>query len=339
MNTAKIQSVEYLKEHGAGLRKVHYHNVTFEGDSTKYNIGTKEQEPRFLKPGQSLTYEIVDGNRIKRVDSNQMQNKTVFRKAAPKVEVSPKSAPAQEPVSESTSLIRKLNDYKESDILFFDIETARITKNLKKGSPLEAAWLYKCRYDNELNRKTGKEFTPEEYFIDKAALYAPFAKVVAIVVGKIVKDKLVTKKYSGEESEMLAGFNTDIETALSKNSNTVFGGWANIGFDQPFLAQRMLVSGIRPNLLLDNAHLKPWEVKSLDLKEIWKGTAFHPASLISVAVALGLPSPKNNMDGSEVGEAYYEGKIEEIVDYCEGDVLTTANIYRKFMGKDLISLK
>lgn len=337
MKTGTIETVEYVKEWGKGLNKVHYHNVTFEGDEQKWNIGTKEQEPTFLKPGKTLNYEITDEekHKIKRANTNQMQNKTLVKDGAKK---SPPAKSAPKP--ESTSLIRKLDDFKESDLIFIDIETARVVDKLKAKSPLMEAWLYKTRYNNEIDRKTGKEFTPEEYYHEKAALYAPFAKVVTIVIGKITEEgQLSTKSYSGDEAEMLTAFNTTMNKFIDKNSSTAFAGWANIGFDQPFLQKRMLVHGIKPNVLLDTVHLKPWEINALDLKEIWKGTSFYPDSLISVAVALGLPSPKSKLDGAGVGDAYYNGQIDDIIEYCTGDVLTTANVYRKFVGKDLITLK
>jgi hypothetical protein len=118
--------------------------------------------------------------------------------------------------------------------------------------------------------------------------------------------------------------------------NALLGGYASIGFDAPFIMKRMLVHGIRPHRLLDSSGLKPWEIRALDLKDTWKGTSFYPDSLSAVAVALGLPSPKINLDGAEVSKAFFEGRIDEIVEYCTGDVLTTANIYRKFVSKPIL---
>jgi predicted PolB exonuclease-like 3'-5' exonuclease len=85
--------------------------------------------------------------------------------------------------------------------------------------------------------------------------------------------------------------------------------------------------------------LKPWDIKTIDLSALWKGTSFYPDSLLAVASALGLPSPKQGMDGSEVSEAYYAGKIDEIAEYCTLDVLTTANIFRKFLNRPILKLK
>lgn len=243
--------------------------------------------------------------------------------------------------------MKYLDRFNESDLIFFDIETAAQVKKLKKNTPLWDAWGYKCRHENEHLRKTGEELTIEDYYSLKAALYPVFGQAVVIVAGRISPDDKIlnTKRYQQNpkvehpEMAMLNEFNNDVQTILDKNPNTILVGWANAGFDQPFASKRMIVNGIRPNRLLDTAGLKPWDLPAIDLKDIWKGTGFYPDSLISVAVALGLPSPKNKMEGEQVSEAFFAGRINEIGDYCELDVLTTANIFRKFKGGELLTLK
>lgn len=233
-----------------------------------------------------------------------------------------------------------LDRYNEKDLIFFDIETAPLVKVLKKGTPLWDAWEYKCRNENEHLRKTGEVLTNEEYYAEKSSLYGVFAQVVAIVAGRITDgDKLSTKKYTGKEPDMLKSFNDDVNLMIEKNPATAFCGWSNFGFDGPFLMKRMIVHSVKPNNLLDTAGEKPWTVSSIDLKELWKGTGFYPDSLIAVATALGLPSPKIKMDGTQVAKAFFAGKIVEIADYCEQDVLTTANIFRRFKNQPLLSLK
>jgi predicted PolB exonuclease-like 3'-5' exonuclease len=235
--------------------------------------------------------------------------------------------------------MKVLSRYNEDDLIFFDIETTRAVKKLKKGTPLYEAWEYKSRYENEVKKKTGEAMTMEEYFEDKAALYAVFGKVAAIVAGRISNNTLKTKKYFGKnESDILEEFNSDIQTVLDANPNAILVGWANIGFDAPFLNRRMLVNGITPNRLIDTSGLKLWDTPALDLKDLWKGTGFYPDSLIATAVAFGLPSPKSKMDGSQVSEAYYSGKFQEIADYCEQDVFTTVNLFRKFKNQPLVIL-
>ena len=86
--------------------------------------------------------------------------------------------------------MKQLENLREEDLIFYDIETARAVDVLKEGTPLYEAWKYKARYQNELNKKTGETFTVEEYFYEKAPLYAPFGKVVTVVVGRIKDNKI-----------------------------------------------------------------------------------------------------------------------------------------------------
>lgn len=232
-----------------------------------------------------------------------------------------------------------LDKIKTEDVVFLDIETVNAVKTLKKGTPLFDAWEYKARYQNEINRKTGELYSTEEYFNLKAALYAPFAKIICITVGRIIDNsKIVVKSYWGDdEKELLTDFNEDLKAVYAKNSNTTLCGLNNIGFDEPFIFKRMIINGIRPQKLLDSSGLKPWEVKSVDLGKLFQGSSFYPDSLLAIATALGLPSPKDGIDGSMVTKVYYEGGLERIVAYCEKDVVTTANIFRKFKFEEEIT--
>jgi hypothetical protein len=48
---------------------------------------------------------------------------------------------------------------------------------------------------------------------------------------------------------------------------------------------------------------------------------------------LGIPSPKDEMDGSMVGKTFYEEKdLEKIAKYCQKDVITLARVYNRFAG-------
>ncbi len=226
--------------------------------------------------------------------------------------------------------MKQLEGLKEEDLVFYDIETAAAVEVLDPESQLYEAWKYKARYNNELNRKTGATFTIEEYFYEKAPLYAPFGRVVAVVVGRIKENKIVLKTYASEdEKQLLNDFNKDLEKVFKSNRNTKLVGFNSVGYDTPFLEKRSIVNGVRPSSLISEGHLEPWKVTQIDLSKIWKGNAFYPDSLVAVATALGLPSPKDALDGSMVSQAFYEGKLSLIADYCKKDVETTVRVYRK----------
>jgi len=50
-----------------------------------------------------------------------------------------------------------------------------------------------------------------------------------------------------------------------------------------------------------------------------------------------VPTPKDDIDGSMVGEVYWKEKdLARIVTYCQKDVVTVAQVYLRMQGEDLI---
>ena len=76
---------------------------------------------------------------------------------------------------------------------------------------------------------------------------------------------------------------------------------------------------------------KPWEVNILDLQEIWKQNGFNSCKFNSACVFLGIESPKDDIDGSQVHEAFWNGEIERIKTYCEKDVISLHKMYNKII--------
>jgi len=83
---------------------------------------------------------------------------------------------------------------------------------------------------------------------------------------------------------------------------------------------------------------KPWEVPHLDTLELWKfGDYKHYTSLKLMANVLGIPSPKEDIDGSMVRDVYYkENNLERIIKYCELDVITTAQVFLRLRNETLL---
>ena len=83
---------------------------------------------------------------------------------------------------------------------------------------------------------------------------------------------------------------------------------------------------------------KPWEVPHLDTMELWKfGDYKHYSSLQLLTSILGIPSPKDDIDGSEVAKVYYKDKnLERIVSYCEKDTIAVAKLLIRFNNEKRI---
>ncbi|SER46889.1 Predicted 3'-5' exonuclease related to the exonuclease domain of PolB [Pedobacter rhizosphaerae] len=72
--------------------------------------------------------------------------------------------------------------------------------------------------------------------------------------------------------------------------------------------------------------------------ELWKfGDYKHYTSLSLLAAIFDIPTPKDDIDGSQVRQVYYEEEnLERIVVYCQKDVVTTAQVLLKFKGMEII---
>ena len=229
--------------------------------------------------------------------------------------------------------MKALQGYEEEDLLFYDIETAPIVKELELDSPLFDSWAYKV---NKAGDKTDQEII--ESYSKEAGLHPEFAKIISIVAGKIADGGITLVTLDDEEeSDLLEKYNK----LIGRNSSCTLVGFFNKGFDAPYVFKRMIINGIAPKYKLDHSGLKPWEIEELDLSELWKGSSISRASLINIAVAFGLPSPKDGIDGSKVGYVYWneEGGLKRISKYCRRDVVTTINIYRKMLLKEALEVK
>ena len=122
------------------------------------------------------------------------------------------------------------------------------------------------------------------------------------------------------EAELLRSF-----WALASKAETVvtFNGK---GFDIPFLVGRSLIHDIpaRCDLLSQRYSLKP----HLDLMDLLRQGDKAPGNLEVICWALGIPSPKGDLDGSKVAPAYARGEILKIAEYNRHDVRATGQVFQ-----------
>lgn len=225
-----------------------------------------------------------------------------------------------------------------SKILFLDIETV----------PQESDWnLLSQKIKNLWDKKTHlqrekEEITAEDYYNNRAGILAEFGKIVCISCGIITdKNTFKIKSFYGlEEAKIL----NDFKELVTKKFNSPYHLLcAHNGkeFDFPYIARRMVINQIPLPNILDLHGKKPWEIRHLDTLELWKfGDYKHFTSVDLLAEILGIPTPKDEIDGSMVANIFYnENDIEKIKKYCEKDVLTVAQIYRKLRYEPLLDLE
>jgi len=232
------------------------------------------------------------------------------------------------------------------NILFLDIETVPAVQDFNElPDRLQALWTEKvAKTKARMPDRYASDESIGDIYMKDAAIFAEFGKVVCISVGFIY--------YKDEEQHFkLKSFYDDDEATLLEAFAQLLNQWDRANrnlcghnikeFDIPYIARRMLINGIALPQILKIAGKKPWEVQFIDTLELWKfGDFKNYTSLNLLTAVFDIPTPKDDIDGSMVGQVYYEsGDLKRIATYCEKDVLATAQVFLKIQGKDLIQEK
>lgn len=226
--------------------------------------------------------------------------------------------------------------YKNEDILFLDIETIPQFDSYEKlPEPHKDLW------DRKAKRIALPDEEPEAVY-QRAGIYAEFGKIICISVGFIVnRDGTPTfrvKSFSGHDEAALLKEFAELLNRFAAKPNATLCAHNGKEFDFPYIARRCLITGVPIPNLLNIAGKKPWEVQLLDTMELWKfGDYKHYTSLNLLAYIFNIPTPKDDIDGSQVADVYYkENDLERIVRYCEKDALTVAQLFLRYKNQPII---
>lgn len=223
------------------------------------------------------------------------------------------------------------------DIFFLDIETVPIVAEHDSLSPaMQSEWARKAKFMKSI---TDEQPDPGKLFSEKAGIFSEFAKVVCIGFGSLSLHENVWKMrlkslVNDDEKILLQEFCEVLTKFQHHYKDFRFCGHNIKEFDMPFLCRRMVINGIALPDCMNVSGKKPWEVTHLDTMDMWRfgdHKNFTPLSLL--AEVLGIPSPKNDIDGSMVASVYYnENNLARIGKYCLQDVLTSAKVYLRLKG-------
>lgn len=230
-------------------------------------------------------------------------------------------------------MINKLN---LENILFLDIETVPEVQHFSDLDKVKQdLWELKSKYQRK------DDFSAEEFY-SRAGIWAEFGKIICISVGYF-SNSTDTRTYRvtsfiGDEVRILKDFKDLLISHFSESKHLLC---AHNGkeFDFPYVARRMIINGLKLPYKLNLFGKKPWEVPHLDTMELWKfGDYKNFTSLKLLTNILQIPSPKDDIDGSEVFDVFYiDNDIERIVNYCEKDTIAVAQVLLRFMGVDILS--
>jgi DNA polymerase elongation subunit (family B) len=196
-------------------------------------------------------------------------------------------------------------------------------------------------WEKKSSKISKEDVSPAEDYV-RAGIFAEFGKIVCISAGIIKPENcdrtLRVKSFFGhDEKKLLQEFSAAL-TSFTSHPGTNICGHNVKEFDFPYIARRMIINGLSLPDILDVAGKKPWEVKFIDTLDLWKfGDFKHYTSLNLLTHIMGIPSPKDDIDGSQVASVYYdEDDVERIARYCEKDVLATAQLFLRLKGEPLL---
>jgi len=225
-----------------------------------------------------------------------------------------------------------LENIKIEDVMFLDIETVPQLASFDDLDPaMQNLWEKKSK-----QFRTSEQTAADAY--ERAGIYSEFGKIICISVGYI-KEKnpfafRLKSFYGDDEKLLLTDFSGMLQKFTRTNKEAVLCAHNGKEFDFPYIARRMIINNMIIPEILDNAGKKPWEVKLLDTMDLWKfGDYKNYTSLDLLTSVLGIPTPKDDIDGSMVASVYYdENDIKRIVYYCEKDVLAIGRVLLRFMN-------
>ena len=226
-------------------------------------------------------------------------------------------------------------------ILFLDIETIPQVERLDQFSDkMQKLW-------NRKAEQIGKPDDSAEAIFQRAGIYAEFGKIICISAGFIYRKGKENERffkvksfYGDDEKQLLADFSEMLQKYMANPAHKIC---AHNGqeFDFPYISRRMLLNGMKLPSVLDIAGAKPWEVKDymLDTMQLWKfGDFKHYTSLDLLCAIFNIPTPKDDIDGSQVYGVYYQQHdLERIKTYCEKDAFSVAQIFLRFKGEEIIT--
>ena len=207
----------------------------------------------------------------------------------------------------------------EMHYLVFDIETIPdldYGKQFLNLDGLEEADIGRAMFFQQL-QKTGTEFLPLNLH-----------KIIAISVLTDARGDLEVESLGSKESSEQSIIQLFYDL-VGANENCLVT-WNGLLFDLPVLNYRALFNRV------DAASYWQNELWHIDLKDVLANhNTKAQGSLDSVAKSLSLPG-KLNVSGDQVWDLYLEGRVEDIRNYCEHDVLNTYLIfihYQAMIGK------
>lgn len=225
------------------------------------------------------------------------------------------------------------------DLLLIDIETVPQVHNNSELPPE-----IKKLFFDKISKTVPEIVDEEEAYRQRAGIMAEFGKVICISTGYFYEDKekglclRIKSICCREEVELLTEFLSLVDKFYKHKKKFQFAGHNIREFDIPFLCRRMVIHHLALPSYLHLYGAKPWEINMVDTMQWWKfGDYKNYTSLHLLANVLGVPSSKDDIDGSMVQDVYYKNNdLDRIVTYCQKDVVVVGQVILRFKNLPLI---
>jgi len=196
--------------------------------------------------------------------------------------------------------------------LYLDIETL--------PAPSDKHEVLKFLHEKKIKKNKAEKKDFEQYLLE-TSFDGAFGRILCI--GYAINDEQTEIIHEdNNEKRMLEKF---WEVA---NSSDLFIGHNVMDFDLRFIYQRSIINNVKPSKSLSFARYRNFPI--YDTMREWAKWSFDSSlGLEPLALALGIPTSKDGIDGSQVCSFYKDGKVQEILEYCKRDVDVTRKVYKK----------
>ena len=157
-------------------------------------------------------------------------------------------------------------------------------------------------------------------YIEQSGIVSTYGRICCISFGYLDNDgnKKISSFFGDDEKDIVESFNNLLKKIEKKSFN--LSGFRIFYFDIPWILHKLHKYGIKPADIISLYDKKPWDARIVDISDHWKQKFAYTFSFDEMCYELGVTSPKEFMNGSEVHKKYWEGKFDDIRNYCERDV-------------------
>jgi len=168
-----------------------------------------------------------------------------------------------------------------------------------------------------------------EAYLENAGIVPTYGKICCISFGYLDNEgqKQIRSIYGEDEREIVNSFNELLKKIEKKNFN--LSGFRINYFDIPWVLHKLHKFGIEPASIIYVYDKKPWDLRVTDMSDDWKQKFAWAFSFDEMCYELGVQSPKDVINGSDVHKYYWSGRLEEIKNYCEKDVNSSIDVSKK----------